>query len=101
MLAGVVPVDLKRFELAHHGVCAGRRAGNSAGRGLDCRRGCGAKAHPDAEAEQRQRQRQIEDLGGTFERGNWSLDPDPATSRRLVTGHAAFFEQMKQRIGEG
>ena len=40
-------------------------------------------------------------LGGTFERGNWSLDPDPATRRRLVTGHAAFFEQMKQRIGEG
>ena len=34
-------------------------------------------------------------LGGTFERGNWSLDPDPAAIDRVLDGHRRFFAAMK------
>jgi D-amino-acid oxidase len=34
-------------------------------------------------------------LGGTFERGNWSIDPDPDTEKRIVDAHRAFFEAMR------
>jgi len=37
-------------------------------------------------------------LGGTFERGDWSLDPDADTSRRILTGHQEFFSQVRTRI---
>lgn len=33
-------------------------------------------------------------LGGTFERNEWSLTPDPVESRRIVDGHRAFFDSM-------
>jgi glycine/D-amino acid oxidase-like deaminating enzyme len=33
-------------------------------------------------------------LGGTFERGNWSLEPDPDAQRRIVDGHGEFFRAM-------
>ena len=33
-------------------------------------------------------------LGGTFEPGETNLDPDEATVRRIVVGHAAFFSAM-------
>jgi glycine/D-amino acid oxidase-like deaminating enzyme len=33
-------------------------------------------------------------LGGTFERGNWSLDPDPAAMARILDGHQRFFAGM-------
>jgi len=35
-------------------------------------------------------------LGGTFQHGNWNLEPDEATVRRIVTDHAAFFASMRQ-----
>jgi D-amino-acid oxidase len=34
-------------------------------------------------------------LGGTFERGNWSLEPDPAAIERVLEGHREFFAGMK------
>jgi D-amino-acid oxidase len=34
-------------------------------------------------------------LGGTFERGNWSVEPDPETERRILEGHRRFFEAMR------
>ncbi len=34
-------------------------------------------------------------LGGTFERGNWSLEPDPEIEKRIVEGHRRFFEGMR------
>jgi D-amino-acid oxidase len=34
-------------------------------------------------------------LGGTFEHGNWSLDADEATRRRIVGGHRALFDGMR------
>jgi D-amino-acid oxidase len=34
-------------------------------------------------------------LGGTFERGNWSIDPDPETEKRILEGHRTFFEAMR------
>jgi D-amino-acid oxidase len=34
-------------------------------------------------------------LGGTFEHGNWSLDVDEATRRRILDGHRALFEGMR------
>lgn len=34
-------------------------------------------------------------LGGTFERGNWSLEPDPATEKRVLEGHRRFFDAMR------
>ena len=33
-------------------------------------------------------------LGGTYERGEWSLEPDPEATRRIIDGHRAFFEAM-------
>ena len=33
-------------------------------------------------------------LGGTYERGEWSLEPDPEATRRIIDGHQAFFEAM-------
>lgn len=30
-------------------------------------------------------------LGGTHERGSWSLEPDPATTRRIIQGHRELF----------
>lgn len=33
-------------------------------------------------------------LGGTFERNQWSLEPDPVATRRIIDGHRAFFEAM-------
>ena len=34
-------------------------------------------------------------LGGTFEHGNWSLDADEATRRRILDGHHVLFEGMR------
>ena len=34
-------------------------------------------------------------LGGTFEQGNWSTEPDPATTRRLLAGHRDLAERMR------
>lgn len=33
-------------------------------------------------------------LGGTFERNDWSLQPDPLATRRILDGHRAFFQAM-------
>ncbi|MSR10301.1 MAG: FAD-binding oxidoreductase [Gammaproteobacteria bacterium] len=33
-------------------------------------------------------------LGGTFERNQWSTEPDPVASRRILDGHSAFFRAM-------
>ncbi len=33
-------------------------------------------------------------LGGTFERGEWSLEPDPATIARIIEGHRSIFSAM-------
>jgi glycine/D-amino acid oxidase-like deaminating enzyme len=33
-------------------------------------------------------------LGGTFERGDWSLTPDPAAAQRILQGHMALFGRM-------
>ncbi|MGE0044709.1 MAG: FAD-dependent oxidoreductase [Hyphomonadaceae bacterium] len=34
-------------------------------------------------------------LGGTFERGEWSLEPDPAAISRILAGHRSIFEGMR------
>ncbi len=34
-------------------------------------------------------------LGGTFVRNEWSTEPDPLETRRIVDGHRAFFEAME------
>jgi D-amino-acid oxidase len=34
-------------------------------------------------------------LGGTFERGNWSLEPDRDVETRILEGHRRFFEAMR------
>ena len=34
-------------------------------------------------------------LGGTAERGEWSLEPDPEAVERIVTGHQAVFSAMR------
>jgi len=34
-------------------------------------------------------------LGGTFDRGEWSLEPDPDVTASLLARHAAFFEGME------
>lgn len=34
-------------------------------------------------------------LGGTAERGEWSLEPDPEAIERIVTGHQAVFSAMR------
>ncbi|MFQ5791063.1 MAG: FAD-dependent oxidoreductase [Acidobacteriota bacterium] len=33
-------------------------------------------------------------LGGTHERGEWSLEPNPAEAQRVMNGHIEFFEKM-------
>ncbi len=33
-------------------------------------------------------------LGGTHERNVWSLDPSPAETERILTGHRKFFSQL-------
>ncbi len=33
-------------------------------------------------------------LGGTYERGEWSLEPDPQATRQILDGHRAFFAAM-------
>ena len=34
-------------------------------------------------------------LGGTFERGNWSLEPDPATTARILEGNARAMAALR------
>jgi D-amino-acid oxidase len=34
-------------------------------------------------------------LGGTFERGNWTLEPDQDAEKRVLEGHRRFFEAMR------
>jgi D-amino-acid oxidase len=34
-------------------------------------------------------------LGGTFERGNWTLEPDAAAVDRILEGHRRFFAAMR------
>ena len=34
-------------------------------------------------------------LGGTYEPGEWSLEPDPEATRRIIAGHRAFFTAMQ------
>lgn len=34
-------------------------------------------------------------LGGTFEHGDWNLEPDGATRTRIVAGHRALFDAMR------
>jgi D-amino-acid oxidase len=34
-------------------------------------------------------------LGGSFERGEWSLEPDPQTIARIMTGHKSIFDGMR------
>jgi glycine/D-amino acid oxidase-like deaminating enzyme len=34
-------------------------------------------------------------LGGTFERGNWTLEPDLEAEKRVLEGHRRFFEAMR------
>jgi glycine/D-amino acid oxidase-like deaminating enzyme len=36
-------------------------------------------------------------LGGTFERGVSTLEPDPQQTTRIVKGHQALFETMRSR----
>lgn len=38
-------------------------------------------------------------LGGTFERNEWSLEPDPATTTRIVGAHSTFFAAMTRPAG--
>jgi D-amino-acid oxidase len=33
-------------------------------------------------------------LGGTFDRGDWSLAVDPAQQARILTGHAAIYRSL-------
>ncbi len=33
-------------------------------------------------------------LGGTFEHGEWSLEPDPAAIARIIAGHRSIFSEM-------
>jgi D-amino-acid oxidase len=35
-------------------------------------------------------------LGGTFEHGNWSTEPDAETERRIVAAHERFFAALRQ-----
>jgi glycine/D-amino acid oxidase-like deaminating enzyme len=34
-------------------------------------------------------------LGGTFEHGEWSLEPDPAAIARIIVGHRSIFDRMR------
>jgi D-amino-acid oxidase len=33
-------------------------------------------------------------LGGTFQRGEWSLEPDPVQSRRILAGNRSLFARL-------
>lgn len=35
-------------------------------------------------------------LGGTHERGVWSLEPDPVAKARILAGHGAMFESFRR-----
>lgn len=37
-------------------------------------------------------------LGGTHERGNWSLEADPATQEWMLAGHARLMKSMRQSL---
>lgn len=34
-------------------------------------------------------------LGGTFERNQWSTEPDPVATQRILDGHSNFFQAMR------
>lgn len=34
-------------------------------------------------------------MSGTFERGEWSLTPDPAAAERILPGHMALFGRTR------
>jgi hypothetical protein len=34
-------------------------------------------------------------LGGTFERGEWSLEPNPETIAGIIAGHKSIFDAMR------
>lgn len=34
-------------------------------------------------------------LGGTFVRGDWSLEPDPAAKEKILAGHASMFSESR------
>jgi hypothetical protein len=34
-------------------------------------------------------------LGGSHDRGEWSLDPDPNHARRILAQHQRLFERMR------
>ena len=36
-------------------------------------------------------------LGGTYERNNWSTEPDPATTARILANHKAVFDRLACR----
>ena len=38
-------------------------------------------------------------LGGTFERGVETLEPDPAQTERILSAHRRFFEAMEEKAG--
>ncbi len=38
-------------------------------------------------------------LGGTFERGVATLEPDPAQTERIVANHRSFFRAMEEKMG--
>lgn len=40
-------------------------------------------------------------LGGTFERGVWSVEPNEAESERILGGHQAFFGSMRRPAARG
>ena len=40
-------------------------------------------------------------LGGTFERGVETLEPDPAETERIVRNHRMFFSAMEEKVGGG
>ena len=40
-------------------------------------------------------------LGGTFEREEWSTEPDPVEDRRILDGHRAFFNDMDDPWSRG
>ena len=39
-------------------------------------------------------------LGGTFERNEWSMTPDPVAGARIVQEHQAFFRDMEDPFGD-
>jgi D-amino-acid oxidase len=37
-------------------------------------------------------------LGGSHEQGNWSMDPDPSVSQRILQGNATLFASMRRTV---